>query len=245
TVEVWYLHSNSELLQDGDTGGTSASVQSSNRYGIEVGNYYTPTEHLVLDTDFADSRAIFTQNDPDDSTFYTSTPTGPQLCARNSNCFGLIPTGGGTYQQNPNGKEVPEAVRWVVAAGATLQDYKRFSASLRLRYFGPRPLTSDAIYTSPSTALVNLGASYKFNKTWSLMGEVLNVFNRRDHDVDYAYVSQITPAAGLGLPGTPPTTLVGQELVANAVNANAAFTRVMHPVEPVQARFTLRYSFGR
>ena len=246
TVEVWYLHSNSELLQDGDTGGTSASLQSSNRYGIEVGNYYTPTEHLVFDADFADSRAIFTQNDPEDSTFFhTSTPTGPQLCARNSNCFGLIPIGGGTFLQNPYGKEVPEAVRWVVAAGATLQDYKRFSASLRLRYFGPRPLTSDAIYNSPSTTLVNLGASYKINKNWSLWGEVLNLFNRRDHDVDYAYVSQITPAAGLGLPATPPTTLAGQEQVASVVNANAAFTRVMHPMEPVQARFTLRYSFGR
>jgi outer membrane receptor protein involved in Fe transport len=249
TVEIWYLHSNSELLQDGDTGGTTPSIESSNRYGIEVGNYYTPTQHLVFDADFADSRAIFTQNDPYDSTFYTSTPTGPRLCARNSNCFGLIPIGGGAYLQNPNGKEVPEAVRWVVAAGATLQDYegdsKGFSASLRLRYFGPRPLTSDAIYISPSTALVNLGANYKFNKNWSLWGEVLNLFNRRDHDVDYAYVSQITPAVALGLPATPPTTLVGQEQVATVVNANAAFTRVMHPVEPLQARFTLRYSFGR
>jgi outer membrane receptor protein involved in Fe transport len=245
TVEIWYLHSNSELLQDGDTGGTSPSLQSSNRYGIEVGNYYTPTEHLVFDADFADSRAIFTQNDPDDSTFYTSTPSGPQLCAKNSNCFGLIPTGGGTFLQNQYGKEVPEAVRWVVAAGATLRDYKRFSASLRLRYFGPRPLTSDAIYTSPSTALVNLGASYKVSKNWSVSGEVLNLLNRRDHDVDYAYVSQITPAAGLGLPATPPTTLAGQMQVASVLNANAAFTRVMHPVEPVQARFTLRYSFGR
>jgi len=73
----------------------------------------------------------------------------------------------------------------------------------------------------------------------------LNLLNRRDHDVDYAYVSQITPAAGLGLPATPPTTLAGQEQVANAVNANAAFTRVMHPVEPIEARFNLRFSFGR
>jgi hypothetical protein len=245
TVEIWYLHSNSELLQNGDTGDTSASFEPSNRYGIEVGNYDTPLEHLAFDLDFADSRAIFTQNDPDDSTFYTSTPTGPQLCGRNSNCFGLIPNGGGTYLQSPYGKEVPEAVRLVVAAGTTLEDYKGFSASLRLRYFGPRPLTSDAIYTSPSTALINLGANYRFNKNWSLAGEVLNVLNRRDHDIDYAYVSQITPAVGLGLPATPPTTLEGQEQVASVVNANAAFTRVLHPVEPVQARLTLRYSFGR
>jgi outer membrane receptor protein involved in Fe transport len=235
-------------------------MQSSNRYGFEVGNYYTPAEHWVFDADFADSRAIFTQNDPFDSTFYTNASGTQQLCAHNSNCYQLIPTGStpsgvvtsstvsygdGGYMQNPYGKEVPEAVRWVVSSGVTLQDLKGISASVRLRYVGPRPLTSDAMYKSPSTSLVNLGTTYKFNKNWSLVGEVLNVFNRRDHDVDYAYVSQIMPAAGLGLPATPPTTLAGQEQVAAVVDANAAFTRVMHPVEPVQARFTLRYSFGR
>ncbi len=269
TAELWYLHSNSELLQDGDTGGTIPSVESSNRYGIEVGNYLTPSEHWVFDADFADSRALFTEDDPYDSTLYTTnlpaTPTGPALCAKNSNCYGLIalgstPTGvpitsmssnwnisygNGAYLENPHGREVPEAVRVVVSAGATLQDLKGLSASLRLRYFGPRPLTSDAIYTSPSTSLVNMLARYKFSDNWSLVGEVFNLFNRRDHDVDYAYVSQITPAAGLGLPATPPTTLAGQEQVARVVNAHAAFTRVMHPVEPIQARFTLRYSFGR
>jgi hypothetical protein len=246
TLEIWYLHSNSELLQDGDTGATTPSFEPSNRYGIEVGNYYTPSEHWAFDVDFADSRAIFSQDDADDASFYHTTSTGAQqLCAKNSNCFGVIPTGGGTYLQNEYGKEVPEAVRWVVATGATLEDFKGLSASLRLRYFGPRPLTSDAIYTSPSTALVNLGASYRFKGNWSLTGEVLNLLNRRDHDTDYAYVSQITPAAGLGLPVTPPTAFAGQEQVASAVNANAAFTRVQHPVEPIQARFTLRYSFGR
>ncbi len=246
TVELWYLHSNSELLQDGDTGGTSPSQQPSNRYGIEVGNFYTPSEHWVFDADFADSRALFTEADPDDSTFYAynATTSSYALCAKNSNCYG-VGLGPEPYRQNQSGKEVPEAVRWVVAAGATVQNYKGFSSSLRLRYFGPRPLTSDALYTSPATALVNLQASYRFNRNWSLVGEVLNLFNRRDHDVDYAYVSQITPATGLGLPATPPTTLAGQEQVAAAIDANAAFTRVMHPVEPIQARFTLRYSFGR
>ena len=111
-------------------------------------------------------------------------------------------------------------------------------------------MTSDALYTSPSTALVNLGATYKFNRNWSLVGEVLNLFNRKDHDVDYAYVSQINPAAtlqyeGQVVPSALPADLAGQQMAANAINANAAFTRVMHPVEPIQARFTLRYRFGR
>lgn len=51
TVSLWYLHSNSELMQDGDTGGTSASEQPSNRYGIEWANFYTPREHLDFDLD--------------------------------------------------------------------------------------------------------------------------------------------------------------------------------------------------
>ena len=73
TVSLWYLHSNSELLQDGDTGGTVASEQSSNRYGIEWANYYTPRDHLAFDFDIADSRALFTAIDPDDA---AQRPTG-------------------------------------------------------------------------------------------------------------------------------------------------------------------------
>ena len=42
TLSLWYLHSDSELQQDGDTGGTTASRQPSNRYGVEWANYYTP-----------------------------------------------------------------------------------------------------------------------------------------------------------------------------------------------------------
>ena len=191
TVSLWYLHSNSELLQDGDTGGTSPSEQSSNRYGIEWANYYTPREHLAFDFDLADSRALFTAIDGDDA-------------APNS----------------PGGKHVPEAVGWVIATGVTLHDYKGFSGSLRLRYFGPRYLTSDGLYQSNLTALLNLGVSYKINRAWSVSGEVLNLLNRGDSDIDYAYESRITPTAA------------------------SEFTRVMHPVEPVQVRLGLRYTFG-
>ena len=191
TLSYWYLHSNSELLQDGDTGGTVASEQPSNRYGFEWANYYTPLKHLAFDFDLADSRALFTALDGDDAA-----------------------------PGSPGGRRVPEAVGWVIASGATLRDLKGFSASLRLRYFGPRYLTSDGLYRSKATALLNLGASYKFNKTWSVSAEVLNLLNRRDSDIDYAYESRITPTAA-------PT-----------------FTNVYHPVEPIQARFGLRYTFG-
>jgi hypothetical protein len=67
TFSLWYLHSESELQQDGDTGGTVASLSPSNRYGIEWANYYTPLEHWAFDFDIADSRAFFTAIDPDDA----------------------------------------------------------------------------------------------------------------------------------------------------------------------------------
>jgi hypothetical protein len=200
TLSLWYLHSNSELQQDGDTGGTVASASPSNRYGIEWANYYTPTEYLVFDLDMADSRAQFTQIDLDDAA-YTN-------------------VGGGQFPvQGPGGKLVPEAVRVVISSGITLHDYKGFTSTIRLRYFGPRDLTSDGINRSAATLLLNTGVGYQFNKQWRISADLLNLTNRRNDDITYAYVSRITPTAA-------PT-----------------FTNVYHPAEPFQVRFGLQRTF--
>ena len=191
TLSVWYLYSASELQQDGDTGGTVASASPSNRYGVEWANYYTPLEHLVFDFDFADSKALFTAIDPDDAA-----------------------------PGSPGGKYVPEAVGLASSSGATVQSYKGLWGSLRLRYFGPRNLTSDAIYRSNSTALLNAEVGYHINHKWRVSAQLFNLLNRYDHDIDYAYISRITPTAA------------------------AEFTDVFHPVEPFQVRFMLVRTFG-
>jgi len=190
TVSLWYLYSDSELEQDGDTGSTVASKSPSNRYGIEWGNYYKLNKNLALDLDAADSLARFVDVDAPDA-------------APNS----------------PGGKDVPEAVGWVVSSGLTLHDYHGFSSSLRLRYFGPRDLTSDGEYKSAPTLILNWEGSYQLNKTWSLSAEILNLLDRHDHDIDYAYTSQVTPTAA------------------------ASFQDVFHPVEPIQVRFGLTARF--
>jgi hypothetical protein len=201
TLSLWYLRSDSELQQDGDTGGTIASEQSSNRYGIEWANYYTPTEHAVFDFDIADSRAQFTQTDPFDAA-YTN-------------------VGGGQYPvQGPGGKIVPEAVRMVISGGATLHKYKGFTSTVRVRYFGPRDLTSDGIYRSQATLLVNAGVGYQLNEKWRVSADLLNLLDRRNDDITYAYVSRITPIAA------------------------AEFTNVFHPSEPFQARFSIVRTFS-
>ena len=209
TLALWYLRSNSELLQDGDTGGTSASEQSSNRYGLEWANYYTPTEHLAVDFDISDSRAQFTQVDPGDAT---------QTVTNNAVTINGVSVGSFFAQQSgPGGKLVPEAVRVVISSGVTLHDYKGFSSSLRLRYFGPRDLTSDGLFQSSQTVLLNGEVGYQFFKKWHVTAEFLNMLDRKDADIDYAYAYQIAPTAAPG------------------------FGRVNHPTEP----FLFRFALGR
>jgi outer membrane receptor protein involved in Fe transport len=191
TFSLWYLRSASELQQDGDTGGTVASASPSNRYGGEFANYYTPLEHLTFDFDIADSGARFTTVDGDDAA-----------------------------PGSPGGNRVPEAVGLVISSGVTLHHIKGFSASLRLRNFGPRDLISDGVYRSKATVLLNAEVGYQLNKTWRVSADFLNLLNRRDHDIDYAYTSQITPTA------------------------SPAFTDVFHPVEPFQVRFGLQRTFS-
>ncbi len=109
----------------------------------------------------------------------------------------------------------------MVSSGITLHDLNGFSSSLRLRYFGPRDLTSDGIYRSSETILLNWEGSYQINKTWRISAEVLNLLDRRDHDIDYAYTyrqSLAAPAAG-------------------------QFGDVFHPVEPIQVRAGLTAQF--
>ncbi len=197
TLSLWYLYSDSELLQDGDTGTTVASKEPSSRYGVEWANFYTPVKHLAFDFDLAESTARFTSADPADAA-----PISP-----GSTTLGL----GGT--------RVPEAVGTVISSGVTLSDERGFSASLRLRYFGPRDLTSDGDYRSQSTLLLNAEAGYQINRTWRVFAEFLNLLDSRDHDIDYAYTSRITPTA------TP------------------AFTDVFRPVEPFQVRVGMTARF--
>ncbi len=126
-----------------------------------------------------------------------------------------------TGQSRGPGGSVPEAVGLVISSGVTVQSYKGFWGSLRLRYFGPRNLTSDAIYRSSSTVLLNAEVGYHINEKWRVSAQLFNLLNRYDHDIDYAYISRITPTAV------------------------AAFTDVFHPVEPFQVRFTLVRTFGK
>ncbi len=120
---------------------------------------------------------------------------------------------------DPSGTHIPGSIETVVAAGITYHsDFGLFS-SLRLRYFGPRPLIEDNSFRSGETILLGAKVGYRFSKTWTLTAEVFNLLDRRDHDIDYAYESRVRPG----------------DVSSNQLH--------FHPVEPIQARFALTAQF--
>ncbi|MBM4385955.1 MAG: TonB-dependent receptor [Deltaproteobacteria bacterium] len=119
----------------------------------------------------------------------------------------------------PEGNHVPGSIETVVAAGATIEDWRGFFASVRLRYFGPRPLIEDDSARSDATLLVSAQAGYRWNERWTLTLDAFNLLDREDSDIDYFYESRISPTAPL------------------------SEERHFHRVEPISARLTLSAQF--
>jgi outer membrane receptor protein involved in Fe transport len=187
TLSIWYLHDDSELYFNGidaDNGETSPSQQATRRFGVEFANYYSPAPWLALDLDLADSWAHF---------------ISPTTAAEDV---------------TPGGTLVDEAIHLSLAGGVTVKGRNGWEATLRLRYFGPRPLVSDGSVTSASTTIVNLGVGYRINRRWRMTADILNLLDRRDHDIDYYYQSRNSPA-----PGAP-----------------EPYEIHFHPVEPIEFR---------
>jgi outer membrane receptor protein involved in Fe transport len=121
---------------------------------------------------------------------------------------------------DPAGNHIPGSVVTVVSAGATVDSVRRIFGSIRLRYFGPRPLIEDNSVQSLATSLVNLEGGYKLAKNVKLAVDVFNLLNAKDSDIDYYYASR--------LPGEP----------ADGVNDIH-----LHPTLPRTARVNLILGF--
>jgi hypothetical protein len=96
---------------------------------------------------------------------------------------------------DPVGDRIPGSVQTVVSLGATIDALPNIFGSVRVRYFGPRPLMEDNSVRSRATSLVNVEGGYKLSKTMRLVVDVFDVLNARDSDIDYFYLSR--------LPGEP------------------------------------------
>jgi outer membrane receptor protein involved in Fe transport len=118
---------------------------------------------------------------------------------------------------DPVGDRIPGAVEGVASAGVTAEGQGPLSGSLRLRYFGPRPLIEDDSVRSKASTTLNARAAYRLSSRYSVAVDAFNLTNAKVSDIDYYYASR--------LQGEP------------AEGVNDIHT---HPLEP----FTLRASFS-
>ena len=89
------------------------------------------------------------------------------------------------------GPFVPGAVTTTANLGVTLDAWGPWSASFRLRYFGPRPLLEDNSVQSVSSLIGNLRVGYRLDVRNRLSLDVFNVFNTQRNDIEYFYASRL------------------------------------------------------
>ncbi len=86
---------------------------------------------------------------------------------------------------------IPGSVKAVISSGLSFYDSGPFSASLRYRYLGPRPLVEDNSTRSGSSRTLNADVGYAFSPRLRIVLEALNFANARVSDIDYFYTSRL------------------------------------------------------
>jgi hypothetical protein len=92
---------------------------------------------------------------------------------------------------DPVGNHVPGAIQNALSAGISVDNLGPWFGSLRLRYFGPRPLIEDDSVRSKSSNLLNLRIGHRFPNGLSLAAEVFNLLDEQASDIDYYYESRL------------------------------------------------------
>jgi opacity protein-like surface antigen len=214
SVSLFYIHQDSELFFDGDTGDTVAGLPSQ-RTGVEFTNDYRPFSWMHIDADLALSRARFLGYDETQAALYQSLAGNPQAQIGNAP---------GNYVYN--------APRMVASAGITLGEKTGWFSALRWRYISSRPLTEDGVFQSPPFNVINAGVGYRFDNGWHIQLDALNLLNSTTDLATYAYGSLLTSDAMFAMCFPTPKIPV-------AVCQNGVMDYIYHPVEPLAFRLTL------
>jgi outer membrane receptor protein involved in Fe transport len=95
----------------------------------------------------------------------------------------------------PEGDRIPGSIETAITAGAALSDWHRFSAAVRLRYFGSRPLIEDNSVRSRPSTLVYGELGWRLNDAVRIALQGFNLINEQGSDIDYFYESQLAGEA--------------------------------------------------
>ncbi|MBQ4836680.1 TonB-dependent receptor [Pseudoalteromonas luteoviolacea] len=96
--------------------------------------------------------------------------------------------------KNANEKYIPGTVKHVLQAGLNFEEGQHWFGSIRVRYFGERPLTEDNSVSSGSSTIWNMRIGYRFDD-WVIKADILNLTDSRNHDITYFYQSQLANEA--------------------------------------------------
>jgi hypothetical protein len=118
------------------------------------------------------------------------------------------------------GPFIPGAVQSVAAAGVSVDQIGNVFGSVRVRYFGPRPLTENGNVRSKASTTVNLLAGYEIVRGLRAQVEIFNLFDAKTSDIDYYYASRF--------PGEP---------------AGGVDDVHFHPAQPRSARMSIVFGF--
>jgi outer membrane receptor protein involved in Fe transport len=128
----------------------------------------------------------------------------------------------------PEGQYISGAIDKTASFGLAISHWHNWSAGLRLRYLGSRPLIEDNSIRSASSALTKAKISYQLTPTWQTSIEVLNVFDKAVNDIEYFY-SSCTAADSIDSRCDP-----------NSATRDGIEDKHIHPSEPRTLRLTLR-----
>jgi len=121
--------------------------------------------------------------------------------------------------RDPVGNNIPGSIPLVISGGVTATSDNGWLATARVRYFGRYPLIEDKSVKSDGSLLVNLRGGREWGRFGAFV-DIFNLFDSKDHDVDYFYASR--------LPGEP---------------AEGVEDVHYHIFQPRSVRASLRYSF--
>jgi hypothetical protein len=218
SVSVFYLHQQSELFFDGDTGDTSPG-RLSQRTGIEFTNDYRPVSWAHIDADLALTRARFLGYDSAQQAVYDSLAGFPQ-----------------EQIGNAPGNFVYNAPWMVASAGVTLGEATGWFGSLHWRYISTRPLTEDGAFRSPPLSVFNGQLGYRFDNGWRIQLDGLNLLNSKTAQAEYAYGSLLKTDSLFAM-------CFPVQTVPAAVCQNGVMDYVLHPIEPLAVRLTVAMTF--
>ena len=94
-------------------------------------------------------------------------------------------------QPAAEGQRIPGAIEGVAQLAATFTPSGPWSGSLRLRWFGPRPLVEDNSVRSKASATLNGRLAYKLARRTTIELEGFNLANRQVSAIDYYYASRL------------------------------------------------------